>query len=302
MIHDLEKKFKDIQSYIHKKFSDFEDSNDIDVSRDEWKRPEGGGGITQVIANGNFFDNCAINFSSIYGKDLPKAALAKTLSKKAEYGYRAMGISVISHPKNPHIPTSHMNVRIFAILDQNNDIADWWIGGGYDLTPFLPYEEDIIQWHSSAKASLEPFGRNFYEDFSNNCNKYFEIPHRNERRGVGGIFFDNLTDFTSINESMKFLKSVAECYVDSYSSIINKRKETQYDEIQKEFQLFRRGRYAEFNLIYDRGTSFGLQSNGRIESILASLPSDVKWSYKKSPEYDLLQKNLLNYINKDWNV
>ena len=134
MIHDLEKKFKDIQSYIHKKFSDFEDSNDIDVSRDEWKRPEGGGGITQVIANGNFFDNCAINFSSIYGKDLPKAALARTLSKKAEYGYRAMGISVISHPKNPHIPTSHMNVRIFAILDQNNDIADWWIGGGYDLS------------------------------------------------------------------------------------------------------------------------------------------------------------------------
>ena len=134
-----------------------------------------------------------------------------------------MGISVISHPKNPHIPTSHMNVRIFAILDQNNDIADWWVGGGYDLTPFLPYEEDIIQWHSSAKAALEPFGKNFYEDFSNNCNKYFEIPHRNERRGVGGIFFDDLTDFTSINESMKFLKSVAECYVDSYSNIINKR-------------------------------------------------------------------------------
>ena len=166
MIQDLEKNFRDIQTYIIEKFSNFEDSNDVEVSRDEWTRPEGGGGITQVIANGNFFDNCAINFSSIYGKDLPKAALAKTLSKKAEYGYRAMGISVISHPKNPHIPTSHMNVRIFAILDQNHDIADWWIGGGYDLTPFLPYEEDIIHWHSNAKKALEPFGRNFYEDFS----------------------------------------------------------------------------------------------------------------------------------------
>ena len=302
MIQDLEKNFRDIQTHIIEKFSNFEDSNDVEVSRDEWTRPEGGGGITQVIANGNFFDNCAINFSSIYGKDLPKAALAKTLSKKAEYGYRAMGISVISHPKNPHIPTSHMNVRIFAILDQNHDIADWWIGGGYDLTPFLPYEEDIIHWHSSAKKVLEPFGRNFYEDFSNNCNKYFEIPHRNERRGVGGIFFDNLTDFSTINESMKFLQNISECYVESYSDIINKRKDNKYNDTQKEFQLFRRGRYAEFNLIYDRGTSFGLQSNGRIESILASLPADVKWSYKKSPEYDLLHENLISYINKDWNV
>ena len=277
MIQDLEKNFRDIQTYIIEKFLNYEDSNDVEVSRDEWTRPEGGGGITQVIANGNFFDNCAINFSSIYGKDLPKAALAKTLSKKAEYGYRAMGISVISHPKNPHIPTSHMNVRIFAILDQNQDIADWWIGGGYDLTPFLPYEEDIIHWHSSAKRVLEPFGRNFYEDFSNNCNKYFEIPHRNERRGVGGIFFDNLTDFSTINESMKFLQNISECYVESYSDIINKRKDNKYNDTQKEFQLYRRGRYAEFNLLYDRGTKFGLQTGGNVEGILMSLPPIAKW-------------------------
>ena len=302
MINELEQKFKGIQSFVKTSFEELEPLKDSITIQDSWKRPEGGGGITNVMTDGDFFDNCAINFSSIFGKELPNAALARSLNKEAKHGYRAMGISVISHPKNPHIPTSHMNVRLFCMLNENNDIQDWWIGGGYDLTPFLPYEEDIIQWHSSAKAALEPFGKNFYEDFSNNCNKYFEIPHRNERRGVGGIFFDNLTDFTSINESMKFLKSVAECYVDSYSNIINKRKETQYDEIQKEFQLFRRGRYVEFNLIYDRGTSFGLQSNGRIESILASLPSDVKWSYKKSTEYDLLQKNLLNYINKDWHV
>ena len=276
MIQDLEKNFRDIQTYIIEKFSNYEDSNDVEVSRDEWTRPEGGGGITQVIANGNFFDNCAINFSSIYGKDLPKAALAKTLSKKAEYGYRAMGISVISHPKNPHIPTSHMNVRIFAILDQNHDIADWWIGGGYDLTPFLPYEEDIIHWHSSAKRVLEPFGRNFYEDFSNNCNKYFEIPHRNERRGVGGIFFDNLSSL-SLDDSLKMLNSIASTYLNSYLDIVSKRKKIKYSSDEKDFQLIRRGRYAEFNLIYDRGTQFGLQTGHNPEAVLMSLPPIAKW-------------------------
>ena len=300
MIHDLEKKFKDIQSYIHKKFSDFEDSNDIDVSRDEWKRPEGGGGITQVIANGNFFDNCAINFSSIYGKDLPKSALAENI--KTKYGYRAMGISVISHPKNPHVPTSHMNVRLFGILDKNNEIETWWIGGGYDLTPFIPYKDDIVHWHNGAKAILEPLGVGLYEEYSNNCNNYFEIPHRKERRGVGGIFFDGLSNFPSPKEATSFLKEVVSSYVESYLNIANKRKDLKFNEIQKEFQLYRRGRYVEFNLIYDRGTSFGLQSNGRVQSILASLPASAKWSYKKSKEYEVLEKDLLEYINRDWNV
>ena len=300
MIYDLEKEFKNMQSFVQTKFEKLETSKNLNIANEEWIRPEGGGGITYVVSEGNFFDNCAINFSSIYGKDLPKSALAKNI--KTKYGYRAMGISVISHPKNPHVPTSHMNVRLFGILDKNNEIETWWIGGGYDLTPFIPYKEDIVHWHNGAKAILEPLGIGLYEEYSNNCNNYFKIPHRNERRGVGGIFFDGLRNFPSPKEATYFLKEVVSSYVESYLDIANKRKGLKFNETQKEFQLYRRGRYVEFNLVYDRGTSFGLQSNGRIESILASLPASAKWSYKKSKEYEVLEKDLLEYINRDWNV
>jgi Coproporphyrinogen III oxidase len=261
MINELEKKFKGMQSFVRMKFEELESSNVVNISRDEWERPDGGGGITHVLTDGNLFDNCAINYSSIYGKNLPNTALAKTLKKETKHGYRAMGISVISHPKNPNIPSSHMNVRLFIILDKNGEISDWWIGGGYDLTPFIPYENDILDWHNNAKDLLEPFGTGFYKEFSENCNNYFNIPHRNERRGVGGIFFDNLKDFPSINNATSFLQAVVVSYVSSYLNIVNRRKDTKYDEMQKEFQLLRRGRYVEFNLVYDRGTSFGLQSN-----------------------------------------
>ena len=302
MINELEQKFKDIQSFVKTSFEELEPLKDSITIQDSWKRPEGGGGITNVMTEGDFFDNCAINFSSIFGKELPNAALAKSLNKEAKHGYRAMGISVISHPKNPHIPTSHMNVRLFAILDKNKEISDWWIGGGYDLTPFIPYKEDIIEWHNSAKQLLDQYGPNFYKDFSENCNNYFNIPHRNERRGVGGIFFDDLKDFPSTQEGLSFLKEISATYSKSYINIANKRKEMSYDESQKEFQLIRRGRYVEFNLLYDRGTLFGLQSKGRIESILASLPASVRWSYKKSKEYKSNEEKLLEVINRDWNV
>ena len=301
MINNLEKKFKAIQSTIYSSFQNLEDSNTVDISNDSWTRPEGGGGKTIVIADGSFFDNCAINYSSIYGKKLPKAALANSLNKSTKYGYQAMGISVISHPKNPHIPTSHMNIRFFGILDKNKDIKDWWIGGGYDLTPFIPYKEDILSWHRSAKDNLDAWNKNFYKNFSDNCNNYFNIPHRNERRGIGGIFFDNFSDL-NVEDSFNFLKSVALCYLDSYLKIIDKRKMLKFTKDEKNFQLIRRGRYVEFNLIYDRGTAFGLQSNGRIESILASLPSNAKWSYKKNKEYKSLEKKLINVIKRDWNV
>ena len=301
MTDKLDKHFKDIQSSIYKNFKKLETSKKVNISKDSWNRPEGGGGKTMVMADGSFFDNCAINYSSIYGKDLPKASLANTNNKDTKFGYKAMGVSVISHPKNPHVPTSHMNVRFFGILDKKGKIADWWIGGGYDLTPFIPYEEDILSWHSSAKDNLDPWSTFFYEMFSEYCNSYFDIPHRNERRGVGGIFFDEFNP-GSIDKSIDFLKSVAQTYLDSYLKIINKRKMIKFTKKEKDFQLIRRGRYAEFNLIYDRGTAFGLQSNGRIESILASLPSDVKWSYKKDKEYKSLEKKLLKVINRDWNV
>ena len=301
MIKNLESNFKNIQLRIRKDFELCESSKNSNISNDSWKRKEGGGGNTFVIANGNFFDNCAVNFSSIYGKKLPSSALANTLKIDVKNGYHAMGVSVISHPKNPYIPSSHMNVRLFGILNKDGLINNWWIGGGYDLTPFIPIKEDVIEWHQAAKEVLSPINKGFYKKFSNNCNKYFEIPHRKERRGVGGIFFDNLSSL-SLENSMKMLNSVAFAYLNSYLKIANKRKKTKYTKVEKEFQLIRRGRYAEFNLIYDRGTAFGLQSNGRIESILASLPSDVKWSYKKDKNYKLMEKKLLKMINRDWNV
>ena len=300
MIRKLEDTFKKIQENILVKFEKFEETFSSNKSVDAWVRKEGGGGKTAVIANGNFFDNCAVNFSSIVGKNLPEAAF-KNKNKLANGKFSAMGVSVISHPKNPHVPTSHMNVRLFCLFDSNNKIKDWWIGGVYDLTPYLPYNDDIKNWHKEAKNFLDTFDTTYYKNFSKECNDYFYIPHRKERRGVGGIFFDNIKD-RSIEDSLIFLENVAKQYLDSYIEIATKRKETKYTKMEKEFQLIRRGRYVEFNLVYDRGTAFGLQSDGRIESILASLPAEVKWSYKKDDEYKALEKKLLKYINKDWNV
>ena len=300
MLINLEKSFKKIQSLIIKNFKLLESSSSAEISSDAWKRPEGGGGKTFVISNGNFFDNCAVNFSSIYGKNMPTSALGKKLAKKIDHGYQAMGVSVISHPKNPYVPTSHMNVRLFGILDKNKNIKDWWIGGGYDLTPYLSFSEDNISWHNSAKETLDKYNKNFYKSFSENCNKYFYIPHRKERRGIGGIFFDNLSSL-SLDDSLKMLNSIASTYLNSYLDIVSKRKKIKYSSDEKDFQLIRRGRYAEFNLIYDRGTSFGLQSNGRIESILASLPTEVKWKYKKNKKYKIMERALLKNLNRDWN-
>ncbi|MDC1073766.1 oxygen-dependent coproporphyrinogen oxidase [Gammaproteobacteria bacterium] len=301
MINELEKIFRQSHIDIVESFKDLESSNKAKLVLDKWRRHEGGGGTTFTIHGGNFFDNCAVNFSSIKGKRLPKAALGNSLIKSSNNGYQAMGVSVISHPKNPYAPSSHMNIRLFCILEKNGDIKEWWAGGGYDLTPFFPYKEDCLLWHNDAKNLLDTYNKNFYKKFAKNCNEYFYIPHRKERRGIGGIFFDNLSKL-SLDKTLFMLSDVANQYKNSYNAIVRKRKNTKYTKAQKEFQLFRRGRYAEFNLTYDRGTAFGLQSNGRIESILASLPSDVKWSYKKDKEYIKMEKRLLNYINKDWNV
>ncbi len=301
MIKKTENSFLNVQSSIIETFTSFEDKDHASIHFDSWEREEGGGGKTYVIEDGKFFDNCAVNFSSIQGKELPKTALANNLNKEVNYGYRAMGVSVIAHPNNPHVPTSHMNVRLFGILDKNKDICDWWIGGGYDLTPYIPYKEDAISWHAQAKECLNAINKHYYSTFSENCNNYFNIPHRKERRGIGGIFFDNITDL-SLEDSVKMLKSVANSYTNSYKAIVDKRKNIDFDEFQKDFQLIRRGRYIEFNLVYDRGTLFGLQSKGRIESILASLPKNAKWLYKKTDIYEKMEQNLLEVINKDWNV
>ncbi len=301
MIKNLEHILKNSQEKIIESFSKVEKSNTAKTTLDKWKRPEGGGGQTFVIESGAFFDNCAVNFSSISGKKLPKAALGNALVKSSNNGYQAMGLSVISHPKNPYIPTSHLNIRLFCILNRNKEIKEWWAGGGYDLTPYISFKSDNIKWHDDAKALLNSYNKSFYKKFSKNCNEYFFIPHRNERRGVGGIFFDNFTQM-NLAKTTEMLSSIADQYLSSYMHIANKRKKTKFNKEQKDFQLLRRGRYAEFNLVNDRGTAFGLQSNGRIQSILASLPKDVKWSYKKDNSYIKMEKQLLKHINSDWNV
>ena len=301
MNNELEKIFRKSHSNIIDSFESLEKSNKAIITIDKWKRPEGGGGKTFTIQNGTFFDNCAVNFSSIKGKKLPQAALGNSLVKSSNNGYQAMGVSVISHPKNPYVPSSHMNIRLFCILGKNGEVKDWWSGGGYDLTPFFPYKIDCIKWHKDAKDCLDQFNKSLYNKFAKNCNEYFYIPHRKERRGIGGIFFDNFSKL-SLDKTLSLLSCTANQYMNSYNSIAIKRDSNKYTSAQKDFQLFRRGRYAEFNLTYDRGTAFGLQSNGRIESILASLPSDVKWSYKKDKDYLNMEKRLLSFINKDWNV
>ena len=301
MNNELEKIFRKSHLNIIDSFKSLEKSKKAITTLDKWKRPEGGGGKTFTIQNGAFFDNCAVNFSSIKGKKLPQAALVNSLVKSSNNGYQAMGVSVISHPKNPYVPSSHMNIRLFCILGKNGEVKDWWSGGGYDLTPFFPYKIDCIKWHKDAKDFLDQFNKNLYKKFAKNCNEYFYIPHRKERRGIGGIFFDNFSSL-SLDKTLSLLSGTANQYMNSYNSIARKRDSNKYTTAQKDFQLFRRGRYAEFNLTYDRGTAFGLQSNGRIESILASLPSDVKWSYKKDKNYLKMEKRLLEYIDKDWNV
>jgi coproporphyrinogen III oxidase len=298
MIKQYERIFAAIQQNIIDEFCSFETKNSCLISDDSWKRKEGGGGRTFVIESGKFFDKAAINFSSISGKKLPNSALER-ISKNKTFTYRAMGVSIITHPKNPFVPTSHMNIRLFLLLNSKREIMDWWVGGGYDLTPYFVYEKDCKYWHKSAKTTLDSFNKGFYKKFAKNCDEYFYLPHRNEKRGIGGIFFDNFTELP-IDESVNMLKCVAETYLNSYLEIMNSRKNRSFSPSNKSFQEYRRGRYAEFNLIYDRGTSFGLQSKGRIESILASLPPKTSWIYKKDTKFKKYEENLLAATSKQW--
>ena len=298
MSKEIDNFFRDIQNNIIDNFNSLEGSKK-DVYDDGWNRPDGGGGRSYIIKSGKFFDNCAVNFSSISGNKLPPSALKENTKKNGKF--TATGVSVISHPKNPFVPTSHFNIRIFRIFDKKDNLIDFWIGGGYDLTPYFPYQKDCIDWHNNSKEYLDNFNRSLYEKFSNNCNKYFYIPHREERRGIGGIFFDNFKQY-SLEKSLDLLKMTSLTYIKSYMNIAKKRNKCLYKKTHKNFQEYRRGRYVEFNLMYDRGTLFGLQSKGRIKSILSSLPKNVQFHYEIDKEMKKYEKRLLKYINKDWNV
>jgi coproporphyrinogen III oxidase len=248
---------------------------------DSWQRAQGGGGMSRVLEGGSVIEKGGVNYSYVAGDVLPMSATA-IRPELAGRSFQAMGVSVVIHPKNPFVPTSHFNVRFF-VAETPNQAPVWWFGGGFDLTPYYGFTEDCVSWHQIAKAACEPFGEHFYSRFKAWCDEYFYIKHRNEARGIGGLFFDDFNEL-SLEQSLQFIQSIGTAYQKAYSPIIEKRKNTVYSEKHREFQLYRRGRYVEFNLLYDRGTLFGLQSGGRAESILMSLPSVVHWNYNWQPE------------------
>lgn len=248
---------------------------------DLWTRSEGGGGRTRVLSNGHVFEQAGVNFSHVSGFRLPPSATAKR-PELANRQFQAMGVSLVIHPNNPYVPTSHANVRLL-IAEKENEPTIWWFGGGFDLTPFYPFEEDVIEWHKIAKSACEPFGDSVYPTYKKWCDDYFYIKHRDETRGVGGLFFDDLNEW-GFERCFAFMQSVGNHYIKAYLPIVQKRKTTVFGDRERNFQLYRRGRYVEYNLVYDRGTLFGLQSGGRTESILMSLPPVVHWKYNWQPE------------------
>jgi coproporphyrinogen III oxidase len=249
--------------------------------RDEWQRSEGGGGVSRLIENGKIIERGGVNFSHVKGDTMPKSATA-TRPELEGAPWEAMGVSLVIHPRNPFAPTTHMNVRFFVASPKDKALV-WWFGGGMDLTPYYGFEEDAMHWHRTAKTSVEKFGGDIYRRFKAQCDKYFFLKHRNEPRGIGGTFFDDFTEL-GFEQSFALMRSVGEHFIAGYAPILERRKDTPYGERERDWQLYRRGRYVEFNLVWDRGTLFGLQSNGRTEAILMSMPPLVKWDYMRTPE------------------
>jgi len=268
--------FLSLQQELCQQFSEEENHSHSIFIEDPWQRSEGGGGITRILSNGEVIEKGGVNFSHVFGSQLPPSAtlLRPQLQNSA---FQALGVSVVIHPRNPYVPTAHANLRFFSAHPKNQDPI-WWFGGGFDLTPYFPFEEDCIFWHKTAKAGCDPFGKDVYPKFKQACDDYFFIKHRNEPRGIGGLFFDDLNEW-SFETCFAFVKAMGDHFIQAYRPIIQKRKDIPYTEHDRAFQRYRRGRYVEFNLIYDRGTLFGLQSGGRTESILMSLPPHVDWHY-----------------------
>lgn len=248
---------------------------------DRWSRPEGGGGESRVLQRGAVFEQAGVNFSHVMGAQLPPAATAQR-PELVGAQWIATGVSLVIHPLNPYVPTTHANVRFFSARIPDGRTV-WWFGGGFDLTPYYPFEEDVLHWHRVAHAVCEPFGPDVYTQHKQWCDRYFFLKHRNETRGVGGLFFDDLNEW-GFERSFAYQRAVGDGFLDAYVPIVERRHATPYGERERDFQLYRRGRYVEFNLVYDRGTSFGLQSGGRTESILMSLPPLVRWEYNWHPE------------------
>ena len=266
---------------------------------DAWTREGGGGGRTRVLTNGKVLEQGGVNFSHVFGSNLPPSATAHR-PELAGRNFQAMGVSLVIHPHNPYVPTSHANVRFF-LAEKEGAEPIWWFGGGFDLTPYYANREDVVSWHQTAKAACDPFGPQVYAKYKKWCDDYFYLKHRNETRGVGGLFFDDLNEL-GFDQSFAFMQSVGNSYIKAYRPIIARRKDQPFGERERDFQLYRRGRYVEFNLVYDRGTIFGLQTGGRTESILMSLPPLVKWRYNWAPEPGSAEAELYTTYLKanDW--
>ena len=267
-------------------------------AEDEWQRAEGGGGRSRVLKNGGVFEQGGVNFSHVEGATLPPSATAHR-PELAGRSWVALGVSLVLHPHNPYVPTTHMNVRYFeARLPGGEPI--WWFGGGFDLTPFYPFDEDVVHWHAAARDLCAPFGAEVYAKYKKWCDEYFFLKHRNETRGVGGLFFDDL-NAPGFARSFALQRAVGDRFLDAYLPIVERRRQMPFAERQREFQLYRRGRYVEFNLVYDRGTLFGLQSGGRTESILMSLPPRVRFEYAYTPPPGSEEARLAHYlVARDW--
>jgi coproporphyrinogen III oxidase len=267
--------------------------------RDSWDRPEGGGGISCLTENGQIFERAVVSFSHVFGKQLPPSASA-TRPELAGRSFEAMGVSLVLHPRNPYAPTVHMNVRFF-LATHDSQAPVWWFGGGMDLTPYYGFDEDARHFHQTCKDALAPFGDTYHPRFKKWCDEYFYLKHRKEPRGIGGIFFDDLNE-QDFDFSFALMQSVGDHFLPAYTPILERRINTGYSERERTFQAYRRGRYVEFNLVYDRGTLFGLQSQGRTESILMSLPPLVNWRYDWRPEPGSEEARLYSefLIERDW--
>lgn len=296
-IHRVKEFFLSLQDTICRSLENIDQK--ATFQQDNWERKEGGGGRTRVLTNGALFEQAGVNFSHVYGDTLPKSATAHR-PELAGRRFQAMGVSLVIHPFNPYIPTSHANVRFF-IAEKDGEDPVWWFGGGFDLTPYYGFEEDVIHWHKVAKSVCTPFSEDYYPRYKKWCDDYFYIKHRNEPRGVGGLFFDDLNT-PDFDHCFEFVQHVGLGYLDAYLPIVEKRKSIPWGERERQFQLYRRGRYVEFNLVWDRGTLFGLQSGGRTESILMSMPPLVRFEYDYSPEPNTPEAKLYSdfLIQKEW--
>ncbi|WP_194756514.1 oxygen-dependent coproporphyrinogen oxidase [Aliidiomarina indica] len=270
---------------------------------DAWTREQGGGGRSRVLRHGAVIEQGGVNYSHVFGEAMPASATAHR-PELAGRSFNACGVSLVIHPHNPYVPTAHANVRFF-IAEKEGEPPVWWFGGGFDLTPFYPFVEDVTHWHRTARAACAPFGDGYYDDYKAWCDRYFFLPHRNETRGVGGLFFDDLNTNPAgeldFEHAFALMQSIGDHFTQAYIPIVEQRKDLPFGEREREFQLYRRGRYVEFNLVYDRGTLFGLQTGGRTESILMSMPPLARWEYMYSPEEGSQEARLQQFLTPtDW--